>query len=150
MQHSAGVSTRDLSVNNSFEAASRIQVAVPPGHLSIVYPDSPMSKTDTLRRASTDSLSRRAAGGISTSRSGHAYLVDPDQELAEEDEMAESLGIVDERHFSGRRGGEGGPSSSPAFRGANLHPAASNSTTLHSASYVQQQHKMYGGQQQRI
>ncbi|KAJ2689347.1 GTPase activating protein (GAP) for Rho1p [Coemansia spiralis] len=150
MQHSAGVSTRDLSINNSFEAASRIQVAVPPGHLSIVYPDSPMSKTDTLRRASTDSLSRRAAGGISTSRSGHAYLVDPDQELAEEDEMAESLGIVDERHFSGRRGGEGGPSSSPAFRGANLHPAASNSTTLHSASYVQQQHKMYGGQQQRI
>ncbi|KAJ2491881.1 GTPase activating protein (GAP) for Rho1p [Coemansia sp. RSA 2050] len=149
MQHSAGVSTHDLSINNSFEAASRIQVAVPPGHLSIVYPDSPMSKTDTLRRASTDSLSRRAAGGVSTSRSGHAYLVDPDQELAEEDEMGESLGIVDERHFSGRRDVGGGPSPSPAFRGANLHPAASNSTTLHSASYVQQQHKVYGGQQQQ-
>ncbi|KAJ2865186.1 GTPase activating protein (GAP) for Rho1p [Coemansia aciculifera] len=150
MQHSAGVSIRDHSVSNSFEAANRIQVAVPAGHLSIVYPDSPMSKTDTLRRASTDSLTRRANGGISSSRSGHAYLVDPDQELVEEAEMAEDSGLVDERHYSSRQNVEGGPSSSPAFRGANLHPAASNSTTLHSASYVQQQHKMYGGQQQRV
>ncbi|KAJ2818567.1 hypothetical protein FBU31_005823, partial [Coemansia sp. 'formosensis'] len=153
MQHSAGVSTRDHSVSNSFEAANRIQVAVPAGHLSIVYPDSPMSKTDTLRRASTDSLARRANGVINSGRSGHAYLVDPDQELVEEDEeadMAEHSGLVDERHYSSRRNVEGGPSSSPAFRGANLHPAASNSTTLHSASYVQQQHKVYGGQQQRI
>ncbi|KAJ1822834.1 GTPase activating protein (GAP) for Rho1p [Coemansia sp. RSA 2598] len=62
-------------------AISQIQVSVPPGHLSIVYPDSPMSKADTLRRSSVDSLTKRLSqsGGISESNSGHAYLVDPDQ-----------------------------------------------------------------------
>ncbi|KAJ2883124.1 GTPase activating protein (GAP) for Rho1p, partial [Coemansia asiatica] len=41
----------------------QIQVSVPPGHLSIVYPDSPMSKADTLRRSSVDSLTKRLSQG---------------------------------------------------------------------------------------
>ncbi|KAJ2890232.1 hypothetical protein GGI21_006246, partial [Coemansia aciculifera] len=148
MQQSAGVSTREVSVSNSFEAANRIQVVVPAAHLSMVYPDSPMSKTDTLRRTSIESVARNHLN-----RSGHAYLVDPDQELAEEDETEL---VDDERHYSSSRqaaennsgGGDGGLSHL-GFRGANLHPAASNSTTLHSASYAHQQNKAYGGHPQQ-
>ncbi|ORX69201.1 hypothetical protein DL89DRAFT_258258 [Linderina pennispora] len=66
-------SFREQRVVSGMEAASRIHVAVPPGHLSIVYPDSPMSRADTLAKSSVDST---RASGIT---SGHAQLVDPDQ-----------------------------------------------------------------------
>ncbi|KAJ2852118.1 GTPase activating protein (GAP) for Rho1p [Coemansia brasiliensis] len=62
-------------------AAARLQVAVPAGHLSIVYPDSPMSKADTLGRASAEST-KRVSMGVS---SGHAYLVNPDDSKDDEE-----------------------------------------------------------------
>ncbi|KAJ2741711.1 GTPase activating protein (GAP) for Rho1p [Coemansia sp. BCRC 34301] len=149
IQHGTGVSSREqLSISNSFEVASRIQVVVPAGHLSIVYPDSPMSKTDTLRRASIESLVRRSNGGNASS-SGHAYLVDPDQELPEEGEAEMAEGSRYSSRYAIVESGDRPLSSPFGFRGANLHPAASNSTTLHSAGYAQHQHKMYGGGQQQ-
>ncbi|KAJ2581765.1 hypothetical protein EV177_010393, partial [Coemansia sp. RSA 1804] len=63
----------------------RLQVVVPPGHLSIVYPDSPMSKTDTLGQSSADSLTRKLGAGGAAS-SGRAYLVDPDAREDDDDE----------------------------------------------------------------
>ncbi|KAJ2722376.1 GTPase activating protein (GAP) for Rho1p [Coemansia sp. Benny D115] len=61
------------------DAARQIQVAVPAGHLSIVYPDSPMSKADTLRRNSVDSLTKRLSqAAFGGDHSGRAFLVDPD------------------------------------------------------------------------
>ncbi|KAJ1747478.1 GTPase activating protein (GAP) for Rho1p [Coemansia sp. RSA 1821] len=62
-------------------AAARLQVAVPAGHLSIVYPDSPMSKADTLGRTSAEST-KRMSMGVS---SGHAYLVNPDDNHDDEE-----------------------------------------------------------------
>ncbi|KAI7824479.1 hypothetical protein BX661DRAFT_185381 [Kickxella alabastrina] len=100
--------------NSNSSMANHIQVMVPAGHLSIVYPDSPMSKADTLRRSSIDSLTMRLAQSnlnltsagppASTAANVHAYLVDPDR-----------------------------PNS------VNLHATPSNSTTLHSISHLQQQ-----------
>ncbi|KAJ2451217.1 GTPase activating protein (GAP) for Rho1p [Coemansia sp. RSA 2336] len=65
----------------SAAAAARLQVAVPAGHLSIVYPDSPMSKADTLGRTSAEST-KRMSMGVS---SGHAYLVNPDDNQDDEE-----------------------------------------------------------------
>ncbi|KAJ1723402.1 GTPase activating protein (GAP) for Rho1p [Coemansia erecta] len=74
-------STHDGRVSDAIMSIpSQIHVAVPPGHLSIVYPDSPMSKADTLRRNSVDSLTKRLSQGSGhMDGGGRAYLVDPDQ-----------------------------------------------------------------------
>ncbi|KAJ2628503.1 hypothetical protein IW137_005390, partial [Coemansia sp. RSA 1287] len=97
-------------------AIERLQVAVPAGHLSIVYPDSPMSKADTLGRTSTDSALKRQSVGAAAGRSGHAYLVNPDK-YEEFDQFDEDDG----------------------YNGADLHAAASNTTTLRPTSQMHPQ-----------
>ncbi|KAJ2500356.1 GTPase activating protein (GAP) for Rho1p [Coemansia sp. RSA 1972] len=99
-------------------AIGRLQVAVPAGHLSIVYPDSPMSKADTLGRISTDSALKRQSVGPAAGRSGHAYLVNPDKyEESDQFEFDEDDG----------------------YKGADLHAAASNTTTLRPTSQMHPQ-----------
>ncbi|KAJ2363728.1 GTPase activating protein (GAP) for Rho1p, partial [Coemansia sp. RSA 2611] len=102
----------------------RLQVVVPAGHLSIVYPDSPMSKADTLRRTSADSAKRHSAGVAAGRTSGHAYLVNPDEDPDEESDEDDT------------------------YQGADLHQAPSNTTTLRPASQIHQPNKQapYGRQ----
>ncbi|KAJ2081620.1 GTPase activating protein (GAP) for Rho1p [Coemansia sp. RSA 988] len=118
--YSADNRVHDLLADNTHETANRIQVAVPAGHLSIVYPDSPMSKTDTLRRSSAESYIKRMSIGPATG-SGHAYLVNPDApDGDDETDLGKSAG--------------GYPS---AYHGADLHVAPSNTTTLRSSTLLQ-------------
>ncbi|KAJ2594533.1 hypothetical protein EV177_008345, partial [Coemansia sp. RSA 1804] len=84
------------AADSSMGHGGRLQVVVPPGHLSIVYPDSPMSKTDTLGQSSADSLTRKLGAGGAAS-SGRAYLVDPD---AREDD-----GDEEDNRYTGRAEG---------------------------------------------
>ncbi|KAJ2711327.1 GTPase activating protein (GAP) for Rho1p, partial [Coemansia spiralis] len=110
-----------MPAGGSFEMASRLQVTVPAGHLSIVYPDSPMSKADTLRRSSDESYTNRMSAGIAAG-SGRAYLVNPDDDADGADADIEPLS---------ENGGQ-------RFRGADLHSAPSNTTTLGPSSQLRQ------------
>ncbi|KAJ2794996.1 hypothetical protein H4R20_006034, partial [Coemansia guatemalensis] len=124
--YSADSRVHDLLADSTHEAANRIQVAVPAGHLSIVYPDSPMSKADTLRRSSAESYIKRMSIGAATG-SGHAYLVNPDAPDGDD--------AVDRGKAAG--------SYSSTYHGADLHAAPSNTTTLRSSTLMQshqQQH----------
>ncbi|KAJ2548704.1 GTPase activating protein (GAP) for Rho1p, partial [Coemansia sp. RSA 1933] len=139
--------------------AGRLQVAVPPGHLSFVYPDSPMSRTDTLGRSSVDSLTRKL-GASGMRSSGRAYLVDPDadddedddQEEEEEEEEGEEGELRHRRDSRADDVARDRDYVSPASHrlvsaslrqpsvpyGSHLHATPSNSTTLHSFSNMQQ------------
>ncbi|KAJ2087140.1 GTPase activating protein (GAP) for Rho1p [Coemansia sp. RSA 986] len=118
----------------------RLQVAVPPGHLSFVYPDSPMSKTDTLGRSSVDSLAKKlSASGIRSS--GRAYLVDPDMEDENDDEDNDDEGVMGDRDYvspSSHKIASASLRQPNAPYGSHLHATPSNSTTLHSFSNMQQ------------
>ncbi|KAJ1939659.1 hypothetical protein FBU59_004048, partial [Linderina macrospora] len=128
-------SFRESRVAGTMDGASRIHVTVPPGHLSIVYPDSPMSRADTLAKSSVDSA--RASTGAITS--GHAQLVDPDQagslsqpafhrqQQQQQQQYSGSQHTLQQQMPVGSRW-TGGDSQG---RG-NLHAVPSASTTLHS------------------
>ncbi|KAJ1731097.1 GTPase activating protein (GAP) for Rho1p [Coemansia biformis] len=115
---------RDAATGSTFDMASRLQVAVPASHLSIVYPDSPMSKADTLRRSSGGSHARQMSVDVAAD-SGRAYLVNPDEN---DDDVNDD---DDEDGAAGRHELEGGMSD---FRDADLHQVPSNTTTLRLAS----------------
>ncbi|KAJ2768489.1 GTPase activating protein (GAP) for Rho1p [Coemansia nantahalensis] len=128
---SQGGLPRDAVPASSFELANRLHVTVPAAHLSIVYPDSPMSKADTLRRSSTESYSKQPSAGIAAS-SGHAYLVDPGR-------GPDPGPDPDDEDLDNADGGllpEGG---ARRFHGADLHTTPSNTTTLRPMSQLRQQ-----------
>lgn len=107
--------------------SDRLQVTVPASHLSIVYPDSPMSKADTLQRSSLDSMIGRQQQRVSVDQrnrqvsSGHAYMVNPNEEDSR-------YSLRNQRLESSAAG----------------YSQSSNSNTLHSGSYYNPEEKRSG------